>query len=137
LGGDFTTLSISDQDVSVAGLQIYACHWLIHRNPKIWGADAHAFNPDRWLDEVYVSKLPPGSYRPFERGPRNCIGQELAMLEGLVVLCAVARAFDFDKVGLTGRLNANGDFEKEVWNMYAVTSVPVDGMVMRVRKASE
>jgi cytochrome P450 len=132
-----TTLSISDQDVSVAGLQIYACQWLIHRNPKIWGADAHDFNPDRWLDEAYVANLPPGSYRPFERGPRNCIGQELAMLEGLVVLCAVARAFDFEKVGLDGRPNANGEFEKEVWNMYAVTSVPVDGMVMRVRKASD
>lgn len=131
------TLSLSDQNVSVAGLQIYACHWLIHRNPKIWGADANAFNPNRWLDEVYVAQLPPGAYRPFERGPRNCIGQELAMLEGLVVLCAIARAFNFEKVGLDGRLNANGELEKEVWNIYAVTSVPVDGMVMRVIKASD
>ena len=59
------------------------------------------------------------------------------MLEGLAVLCATARAFDFEKVGLDGRRNANEKFEKEVWNVYAVTSVPVDGIVMRVSKASE
>ena len=58
------------------------------------------------------------------------------MLEGLAVLCAIARAFDFEKVGLDGRRNANEKFE-EAWNVYAATSVPVDGMVMRVSKASE
>lgn len=127
------TLSLPDREISIAGLQIYVYHYIIHRNPKIWGSDAHVFNPERWLDEQYVANLPPGAYRPFARGPRNCIGQELAMMEALMVVSAVARGFEFEKIGLTGRMNAEGVVEKEVWSTLAVTSVPVDGMVMRVR----
>ncbi|KAI9874888.1 MAG: hypothetical protein M1823_007589, partial [Watsoniomyces obsoletus] len=33
------------------GLRIYICQYLVHRNPSVWGDDAHAFNPARWLDE--------------------------------------------------------------------------------------
>lgn len=121
------TVDIDGKPTRVDGLRIYNIHWLIHRNPKVWGADAHEFRPERWLDEEYVGKLPVGAWRPFERGPRNCIGQELAMMEAKVVLCAVTRGFEFRKEGLDG---LNG--EPEVWNFYNVTSVPVDGMRMKV-----
>ncbi|KAM0713615.1 hypothetical protein Q7P37_010577 [Cladosporium fusiforme] len=127
------TLSLPSGTVSIAGLRMYPAQYLIHRNHKIWGPDALEFKPDRWLDNAYMSKMPPGAFRPFERGPRNCIGQELAMLEGMIVLVAVARAFVFEKAGLTGQtVLDNGEKEKEVWSEYAVTSVPVDGMEMRV-----
>jgi cytochrome P450 len=117
---------IEGKHAQINGLRIYNCQYLVHRNPKVWGPDAHVFNPDRWLDEEYMSKLPPGAWRPFERGPRNCIGQELAMLEGKVVLAAVTRGLRFEKVGLTGR---NG--EKEVFQTQQVTAVPFGGMTMR------
>jgi hypothetical protein len=105
----------------------------MQRNPNVWGPDAHLFNPDRWLDDAYLAGLPLGAYRPFERGPRNCIGQELATLEGTVVLVSTARGFSLEKVGLTGQAVVNrGEKEREVWSEHAVTSVPVDGMVMRV-----
>lgn len=126
-------IEIGGKMTRVDGLRIYPSQWLIHRNPKIWGPDALDFKPERWLDEEYISKLPPGSWRPFERGPRNCIGQELAMLEGRVVLACVARGFEFEKVGFTGR-EVQGVLEKEVWTTHAVTSVPVDGMIMRVKQ---
>ncbi len=117
---------IEGKHAQLNGVKVYHCQWLIHRNKKIWGPDAHEFNPDRWLDEAYMAKLPPGAWRPFERGPRNCIGQELAMLEGKVVLAAVTRGLRFEKVGLTG---LNG--EPEVFNVQNVTSVPARGMTMR------
>lgn len=117
----------------ISGMRIYICQWLVHRNPAVWGSDALVFNPDRWLDEKYISNLPPGAWRPFERGPRNCIGQELAMTEGKVVLCAVARGLEWEKIGLTGNPGPDGDVEREVWSKWAVTSVPVDGMKMKVR----
>jgi cytochrome P450 len=127
------SLPLPSHPVSIAGMQIYPSQYLIQRNPNVWGPDAHLFNPDRWLDDDYLAKLPVGAYRPFERGPRNCIGQELAMLEGTAVLVSIARGLMFEKVGLTGRVPANGgEKEREVWNEHAVTSVPVDGMVMRV-----
>ena len=55
------------------------------------------------------------------------------MLEGIVVLISVARGFVFQKIGLTGRAVVDGgEKEREVWSGHAVTSVPVDRMVMRV-----
>ena len=127
------SLPLPTHSISIAGLQIYPSLHLIQRNPNVWGPDAHLFNPDRFLDDAYLARLPVGAYRPFERGPRNCIGQELAMLEGKVVLASVARGFVFEKVGLTGRAMVDGgEKEREVWSEHAVTSVPVDGMIMRV-----
>jgi len=76
--------------------------------------------PERWLDTEYVAQLLPGASRPFKHGPRNCIGQHLAM---------IAERFAFEKIGLTGR---NG--EEEVYNSMAVASVPCDGMRVKVKK---
>lgn len=133
-----TPFSLPPLPFSTAGLRIYPPPYLIHRNAKIWGPDAHLFNPGRWLDDAYVAALPAGAYRPFERGPRNCIGQELSMMEGKVVLAFVARGIEFEKVGLTGRaVVEGGEKEREVWSGYAVTSVPIDGMVMRVRATAQ
>lgn len=122
-------VDIAGTPTRVDGLRVYPCQWLIHRNPLVWGPDAHAFKPDRWLDAEYVAQLPAGAFRAFEHGPRNCIGQDLAMVEGKVVLAMIARAFEFEKVGLSGR-----DGEEEVYSNMAVTSVPCDGMRMKVRK---
>ena len=117
------------KSIDIAGLRVYPCQWIIHRNTKVWGPDALLFKPERWLDERYMSSLAPGSYRPFEHGPRNCIGQELAMIEGKVVLAMVARAFEFEKVELTGL-----DGQEELYDIVAVTHKPADAMRMRVRK---
>ena len=124
-------IEVNGKSINVDGLRIYPSQWLIHRNPKIWGPDARDFKPERWLDSEYVANLPPGAFRAFERGPRNCIGQDLAIIEGKVLLAMIARGFEFEKVGLTGK---NG--EAEVSNGYAVTSVPIDGMRMKVRKVA-
>ncbi|KAK5055348.1 hypothetical protein LTR84_013098 [Exophiala bonariae] len=131
--------STETKDVVVNGLRVYPAHYLIHRNTSIWGEDAAVFRPERWLDEDYISKLPPGSWRPFERGPRNCIGQELALLEAKVVLCAVARGLLFHKVGYSGKKAAGivkgdgtDDPEREIWSKHSVTSVVMDGMKMKV-----
>ena len=108
----------------VNGLRIYPCHWLIQRNPKIWGPDAAEFNPDRWLDDEYMSRIPVGAYRPFERGPRNCIGQDLAMMEAKIGLAMVSRAFEFEKAG-----------PGEAYSLHAIIHKPNDEMRMRVRFA--
>ena len=135
------TVSGKQEDVQVNGLRIYSCQHLIHRNKAVWGPDAHVFRPGRWLDEKYVASLPVGVWRPFERGPRNCIGQELAMMEAKVVLCAATRGFIWEKDGYSGRTGIAGtprgdgkdDPERELWSINQVTAVAVDGMKMRVR----
>jgi len=66
----------------------------IHHDPSYW-PEPDEFIPERWLvpegDRLYPLK---GAYRPFEFGPRNCIGQELAMLELRIVLIMTTREFN-------------------------------------------
>jgi cytochrome P450 len=62
------------------GTLVWVIHWPQHRNRRVWGDDADVFKPSRFLPEN-AATLPEGMYRPFEKGPRNCIGQEFAMLE--------------------------------------------------------
>lgn len=59
---------------------VWVVHYAQQRDPDIWGASANDFQPERFLPEN-ASQLPEGVWRPFEKGPRNCIGQDLALLE--------------------------------------------------------
>ena len=102
---------------------LYINHFIIQRDPKVYGETANDFVPERWLgdsdttsarkDDVWDSKqasgdnkIPISAWRPFERGPRNCIGQELANLEARVILACTVRRYDFTKVG-AGEVDLN------------------------------
>lgn len=74
--------------------------WLVchacQRDPAIW-PHATQFLPERWLakdgDELFPKQ---GAWRPFEHGPRSCIGKELSMLELKIVVCLTARRFEMN-----------------------------------------
>ncbi|EJC97641.1 cytochrome P450 [Fomitiporia mediterranea MF3/22] len=53
--------------------------YTIHRDPGVWGEDADAFRPERWLecDQSVMQK----AFNPFSIGPRACIGRNLALME--------------------------------------------------------
>ncbi|PVH72354.1 cytochrome P450 [Cadophora sp. DSE1049] len=76
------------------GTAILVLHNALHRNPKYW-KEPDAFIPERWLvgpeDPLYPVK---GAWRPFEFGPRNCIGQTLVMQDMKTVLAMTLREFD-------------------------------------------
>jgi hypothetical protein len=87
---------------------------------------------DRYREARFVG--PPSAWRPFERGPRNCIGQELAMIEARLILASVARQYDFAKVGLgeiamdeNGQpaVNSHGQYETKSKLYNVITSLPV------------
>jgi cytochrome P450 len=69
---------------------------------QYWGPTACDFLPDRWFSPEIKDILAAGAFRTFERGPRACIGQELAMIEIKVILALICREFDFEKVGFDG-----------------------------------
>jgi cytochrome P450 len=76
------------------GLNLWIIHGAIQRNPHHW-PDPHSFLPERWLVEPGHSLYPPaGGWRPFEFGPRNCVGQTLAVLDVKVTLAMTVREFD-------------------------------------------
>lgn len=69
-------VELDDGLVIPAGNDIIISIIAIHRQKHIWGNDADAFNPDRFLPEE-VDKRHPYSFIPFSGGPRNCIGESL------------------------------------------------------------
>jgi cytochrome P450 len=67
-----------------AGALVCISPYLLHRHPEHW-RDPDTFDPDRWLDGE------PGAfaYLPFSDGPRQCIGERLALLEAALVLATI------------------------------------------------
>ncbi|KAL3485372.1 cytochrome P450 [Aspergillus germanicus] len=77
------------------GCAVWILHHAIHRNVKYWPYP-DSFIPDRWLVEPGHPLYPPvGGWRPFEHGPRGCIGQNLAFASILATLLMTTREFDF------------------------------------------
>ncbi len=75
-----------------AGSLLILSPWLVHRDPECW-ADPDAFRPDRFLPDA--QRPAPLHYLPFGAGPRICIGRDMALLEGVLVLAALARRYRF------------------------------------------
>lgn len=74
---------------------IWGDHYGNHHNPAYWPRPEE-FIPERWLvPEGHELYPPKNAWRPFERGPRNCIGQEVALTEIKVMLALTLREFDF------------------------------------------
>ena len=51
---------------------------------------AERFDPERWTPEARASR-PRFSYFPFGGGPRQCIGEGFAWMEGILLLATLAR----------------------------------------------
>ncbi|KAK8112203.1 cytochrome P450 monooxygenase [Apiospora kogelbergensis] len=145
-GSGFVVSTPEGGDYSLDGCWLYLNHNIIHRDPAVYGNTANDFIPERWL--ASATDAPPASaWRPFERGPRNCIGQELANIELRILVAMLARRYDFTKIGLgeldldkQGRpiLGKNGQLKvnSEVYNTFRIAGKPVDGMLMKVKLAS-
>ncbi|RWA11130.1 hypothetical protein EKO27_g3956 [Xylaria grammica] len=107
-GSGFTVKTSTGEEYLMDGLIMYPCASIIQRDRNVFGDTADDWVPERWLGEA-ADNIPPSAWRPFERGPRNCIGLELENLESRVIIAIVARKYDFVKTGLgESALNANG-----------------------------
>ncbi|MFO0868551.1 MAG: cytochrome P450 [Pirellulales bacterium] len=79
--------------------------WLAHRHPDFW-SEPLRFHPDRFLGAGQGGSGPAGdtsarprfAYFPFGGGPRICIGKEFALLEGPLILAALAQQFRLEEV---------------------------------------
>ncbi|KAL2132620.1 hypothetical protein VTI74DRAFT_3584 [Chaetomium olivicolor] len=100
----------------------------------------YEFLPERFLapesDPLHVRK---NSFRPFELGPRGCIGQELAQLELRMILALTAREFELEsaseELGLPEifRREKGGLMGLGTYQVGNVTGHPWDGMPVRVK----
>ena len=81
------------------GAQVVLSPWHLHRHDRIWD-NPDGFDPTRWGTEAGRA-CARDAYMPFSSGPRVCTGAGFAMVEGVLLLTQLLRAFRFETV--TGR----------------------------------
>lgn len=97
--------------------------YLMHRRTDLWGEDALAFRPERWLQ-----KVPSWVFLPFSGGPRICLGQQFALTEVSYVLVRVLQTFD-------GIEPVDGSRMAEFRKGLGLTMWPGDGVRVRLHEA--
>lgn len=82
------------------GSNIALVYHAMARMPGVWGPDAAAFNPERFIDPQTgeLIKVSSGKFSAFNTGPRVCVGRKLAMMEMKMVVACVVSRFRFDEV---------------------------------------
>ncbi|MCP3757355.1 cytochrome P450 [Streptomyces sp. TBY4] len=79
-----------------AGADVIVAPWVTHRHPGHW-PDPERFDPDRFTPEAEAAR-PRYAWLPFGGGPRACIGQHFSMLESVIALAMLLRAYEFEAV---------------------------------------
>jgi cytochrome P450 len=72
-----------------AGSLVIMSQYLVHRDRRFFD-EPLAFKPERWLAEGTAAR-PRLAYFPFGAGPRSCIGEPFAWMEGVLALATIAR----------------------------------------------
>lgn len=68
---------------------------MLHRDKEVWGDNANEFDPFRFENGVTKAAKVPHALLAFSIGPRSCIGQNFAMLEGKSVMAMILQKFSF------------------------------------------
>jgi cytochrome P450 len=76
------------------GYQTIIPVYLLHRNPDHF-PNPEQFNPDRFTPER-EKQLPHCAYLPFGAGPRICMGNHFALMQGQLVLATLAQRVTFE-----------------------------------------
>ena len=74
-----------------AGGDVVVPPFLTHRHPDFWPAPER-FDPQRFAPGLAETR-PKFAYYPFGGGPRLCVGQGFALMEGQIALAAIASRF--------------------------------------------
>jgi len=100
---------------------ILTSQWITHRDPR-WYPDPLTFEPQRWTPEARAAR-PKFCYFPFGAGPRQCIGESFAWMEGVLLLASIARNWKFSIVP-----------ETRVELLPLITLRPKHGMKLRAER---
>jgi cytochrome P450 len=104
-----------------AGSIILMSPWVMHHDPRYY-PDPFKFDPERWTIEAREAR-PKFSYFPFGGGPRVCIGEGFAWMEGVLVIATIAQRWSL-------RLAAGEKVEPKPM----ITLRPARGMRMTVER---
>lgn len=91
------------KDVELCGMRIpkgtavAPLMWCNHLSSEFFD-EPDAFKPERFLDDSKpVQSINPFIFLPFSAGPRNCIGQKLAVQEAMAILVHVVKGFQIEQ----------------------------------------
>jgi cytochrome P450 len=136
---DFFLTDPEGRQYPTEGCLVWGVHHGLHRNPR-WWPHPEQFLPERWLVEADHPLYPmKNAWRPFERGPRACIGQELAIMEIKMILAMTVREFDvcgvyaeWDQVNRRGQKNVKSVEGERAYQIQLGSAHPSDGFPCRV-----
>lgn len=74
-----------------AGVPVALSQYVTHRHPDFWERP-DAFDPERFTPERSAGR-PQFAYFPFAGGPRQCIGNNFALMEAQLVLATIAQRY--------------------------------------------
>ena len=118
--------SLNEKYSIPSGSVIIMSQYLLHHDARYF-SDPEKFIPERWSPKFKAS-MPRFSYFPFGGGPRSCIGEPLAWVEGIIVLANIINNW---KITLE---------EKDIANIKLqplVTLRPKNGIRMKISKRSD
>lgn len=72
-----------------AGAIVLMSPWVMHHDPRFF-PEPFKFDPERWTPEARESR-PKFSYFPFGGGPRVCIGEQFAWMEGALLIATLGQ----------------------------------------------
>jgi cytochrome P450 len=82
---------VGDFEIPAQGVVLMS-QYIVHRDPR-WWERPEEFLPERWLTEQPTR--PRYAYFPFGGGPRQCIGESFAWLEGIMLIATIAQRWRF------------------------------------------
>ncbi|KAH8671963.1 cytochrome P450 [Tricladium varicosporioides] len=77
------------------GTAVGVYHYAAGHSISSW-RDAESFVPERWLDDPKYKNDNRGVISPFQYGPRNCVGQNLALAQMRLFLARLLWNFDIE-----------------------------------------
>jgi cytochrome P450 len=101
------------------GWLVFVIPYVLHRLPAFW-EHPDAFDPERFSPERSADR-PKFVYLPFSAGPRQCIGNQFALIEAQLTVATLAQAY---------RLHLVPSHKVEPWPL--VTLRPRFGMPMMI-----
>jgi cytochrome P450 len=96
----YTFTRVALHDIEIGGYPVHkgetvmVAPYVLHRRPDYF-ANPEQFEPERFTPE-HEKLLPRYAYMPFGAGPRICIGNHFAMMEGHLLLATLAQHVTFE-----------------------------------------
>ncbi|KAI1856459.1 hypothetical protein JX265_011706 [Neoarthrinium moseri] len=99
-------LTLSDGRIIAPGVFVGMNPWLLHHNKDVYGQDAGAFRPERWLrhefetQEAYEIRLKrmKDTDLTFGAGSRICVGKNFAQVELVKTVATLFHRYDMELV---------------------------------------